>query len=154
MSTYANKFEQAGIEEREKLTRLYSTLGITDYGFTPIKGYAKVDSFYRDEDGVKYIVEAKVRKNYINDYATHMIQRDKYDELVTYYRKGCTPLYINFFRDGVVIYNLTERIEADSLEWVTLDCNKTTVVDAGKTAKLVSNILYDKAKGDKKGKNK
>ncbi len=69
--------------------------------------------------GTEYIVEIKVRLNIepLKSYLGYVIQKDKYDYLMSQYKeKGLTPLYINFFRDGIVIWNL---LNIDEPKWNT-----------------------------------
>jgi hypothetical protein len=145
METKANNFEKAGILERLKLQSFYLLAGITGYCFTSSSSYAKVDSFF-EKNGQQYVVEAKVRNNKLTDYPTHILQLDKYKELQEWYAKGYKALYINFFEDGVIVYNLSTRIAAgegnNGLEFAARKC-RTNTVNGG--SEIMRSAAYIKA---------
>jgi len=54
-----------------------------------------------------YVVEIKVRTPAHDKYSTVILKKAKYDHLMSGVGEGFTPLYVNFYSDGVVaVWNL------------------------------------------------
>ena len=144
-----NAYEQYSTIERQKLEKLYQQLKITNYTFTPTNGFDKVEGTFTLA-GRKCVVEAKCRKCRVKDYPSHILEQPKAAELQQWFTNGYTPLYINFFWDGVIIYNLTKRFESDSLEYYGTDLPKNTAGGAGTTSKRVAYLEFNAVLGDKR----
>ena len=136
-----------GEKERENLTKLFQNLGITEYRFTSSTGMDKVDGAYK-WNGAMYVVEAKVRACNRATYPSHLIEQPKYQELVAWQAKGFKPVYINFFWDGAIIYDLSQRIQNNTLTFHATTMPKASAEDKGTKTKYCAFLEVDKALGD------
>ncbi len=76
---------------------------------TKSTGYEKYDAVISSGD-TEYIVECKVRLTDFNPAYGYMIEKDKYDYLMSAYKKnGLIPLYVNFFNNGTICWNLLQQ---------------------------------------------
>lgn len=134
-----NKFSNASDIERALAKKLATQLGCEFVG-TPYKcGYDAVFA----KDGLVSVVECKVRTFESDRYDTSIIEKKKYDDLMTYLdgRLCQKILYVMFFTDDVaIVWNL----EKTDVNWTTDPFVKTTMGDRSKVDKLVSYLPNDK----------
>ena len=130
-----NKFVEASNKERELLTLIYESNGVTDYFFTPSNGMDRYEGEFTT-NGKTYVVEVKNRNNTSAKFPTTLIEESK----VNYLRNKCkeenkVPLLFVFFTDGkFLMFNLNHIKE----EWKSsMYCNRTTAVASGKVSKKV-----------------
>lgn len=138
-------YEIAGDTEREKLTKFFTMKGITDYEFTPANGTNTVDGFFT-MNGRKFVLEAKVRTCPIDQFFSHLLQKDKYEQLKSYHAQGYEPLYFNFFPEGLIVYNLSTRIVGKKMVFKPLPCKANTVNAGGDVERLGMYLVCDGAK--------
>ena len=143
-------FTTAGNVERTNLLKMYAHIGVTNYTFTDSTGYDRVEGYFTTPNGTKYVVEAKCRQGKVNQYPDHLIEKKKYDVLAGYLKDGYTPLYVNFFNDGnTIVYNLTKRINTNTISWKVQKCKSTTAVHGKYIDKEIGFLQIDTTMGDK-----
>jgi hypothetical protein len=143
-------FYAASQNERVRATDLFTSRGI-NATFTPATGYDTYDATFTGKNGTTYIVEVKCRNNAVDKYPDHLLEEKKANALLALHQQ--TPnskvWYINFFRNGYIIFDITERIKNQHLLKVdTRACNQYTAVQADKIDKKV--FLLDVMQGDLK----
>lgn len=108
-----------------------------DQSYPTINEYDPVD-YYFIKDGIKVIVEIKVRNQKYENYPTHLIELDKYCNIThqKIEQKCQMALYCNFFGDDkLYVYNL-KRINTCNSKITNRLCAKKTVVDKGLENKI------------------
>lgn len=130
-----NKFSKASDIERALAKKLATQLGCEFVG-TPYKcGYDAVFA----KDGLVSVVECKVRTFESTRYDTSIIEKKKYDDLMTYLdgRLCQKILYVMFFSDNTaLIWNLSNV----DPKWTNADFVKTTMGDRSKVDKRVAYL--------------
>jgi len=86
-----------------------------------------------------HIAEAKVRLKSILIGNGFYIQKDKYDYLMSRADEFDKVLYINFFTDGIIIYDL-KTIDPSKLNWKEEELRKDNQNDDTKT-KIVADLM-------------
>jgi hypothetical protein len=151
-------FDDANFNEQTRLAELFKKLDITNYSFSPRSGENAFNGFDAtfSTGGREYIVEAKVRAYKLDSFANHPLLEHKADGLHEHWLAGKKILYIQFFTDGAIIYNLSERflnraigLDEHQLNAVTKLMDNNTAKDRGKSYKQVfdlspSDMLKDK----------
>lgn len=105
-----------------------------NYVFTEDK-MNKIDSFltaYTQPKEKTYAIEIKNRDIPINQYAEagYILELIKYDALMEAYRNsGYTPIYLNYFQDGRIAWDITNLDITDRV--ITKSCTKTTATNYG-----------------------
>jgi hypothetical protein len=103
-----SKYKIKSITERILLNQFHRLQDFEILYITKAEGYSSYDCIL-SSGGTEYICEIKIRKynKDFNQYEGYMIQQNKYDALMTEAKqKKLTPLYINMFATGVLIWNL------------------------------------------------
>jgi Holliday junction resolvase len=121
-------FENKG---RKEATELLENLG-----FSEICPSADLMSNYDLTAGkgkTAYIIEVKKRQSNMDKYPDYLIEKNKYNSLMSYSEIGFKPLYINLFDDGAIIFNISEH--KDLME-KKIECPATTVDEKYKYEKI------------------
>ncbi len=140
-----NKFQRASIREREVLTTLFNKAKAQDYTFTNVDGYASYDAMLTGRTGTVYMVECKVRNVNSDTYLTTMIEKYKFDYLIST-TKGTNikPNLTVVFKDNLMFNTtLSEDMEYE-IGWAW--CPKTTMGDDEYVYKEVVYITIEKNK--------
>lgn len=122
-----NKFEIAERLERELITGLLNTKGITNIKFSG--KYAQHDGEYITTAGDKVMFEVKVRNVTSNRYPTTVIERSKYEYLKN---QSCKAYLFVFFTDNKV---LIQDVKSGKVKYSTMNAPKTTSGNNTKIAK-------------------
>jgi len=101
-----NKFKQAALLEREKMETIFKRKGITSYNFTSIDSYDKHDGTFVNTRGETITFEVKVRNVNSGTYNTTIIEKSKFDYLLT----QPNPHLFIFFQNGRY---LVHKLSAD-----------------------------------------
>lgn len=150
------KFNRYNQIEANRLDELFAKLTILEYQLTDRKTYAPYDASFSLHDK-EYIAEAKVRNYKIADLESHYLLEDKASSLKQHWNLGKRILYIQFFNDGAIIYNLSKRFrllerneKGHQLIVRSENIVNNTAKDRGKSDKLVYDLFYKEELGDKK----
>lgn len=113
------KYIKASLRERILLNQFNKIRGDFDIlTLTKADSSDKYDAVIMS-GGTEYIVEIKVRTYPLSSYTGWVIEKAKYEYLISQYHEiGLIPLYLTFHSDGVQIWDLinsTQPIWIDSL---------------------------------------
>lgn len=136
----SNKFTNASGVERDLAKKLADQLGCQFVSAPHKCGY---DAVF-EKDGMISVVECKVRTFPHNQYDTSIIEKKKFDNLMTYVDGKLVTkiLYIMFFSDDVaLVWNLS-NVDA---KWTNDDFVKTTMGDRSKVSKEVAYLSNESA---------
>jgi hypothetical protein len=141
-----DNFEKDELKGRQKLKQDYeqSPYKIV-YQFTPGK-YDKLDCFstaYTPNKDITYANEIKNREILIDSYAKDgfIMEKNKYEALMeAYTQSGYTPLYINYFNDGRIVWDVTTLHNVEQ-RWEWKWCTETTAENYRKKMVLKEVIL-------------
>lgn len=91
-----------------------------------VEGNEKWDVIFKSGTSFNFLTEIKLRKKYYNDYGYEnngwLLEKNKWDELIklSQSEKGkqnnIIPLYLNFFKDKIVGWDLTKIKKEDFVE--------------------------------------
>ena len=131
-----DKFSEAENQGRQKLKKdLDSSKYQTLYHFTEDK-FNPLDCFItaitNNQDNT-YAVEIKNRNILFTQYENDgfILEVAKYNALMdAYTNSGYTPLYLNYFNDARVIWDVSKLEDVDN-RWITKDCTRTTAENYG-----------------------
>ncbi|TXK36802.1 hypothetical protein FVR03_16805 [Pontibacter qinzhouensis] len=130
---------------KERYTAENSNISIfNNYSFTDITGYDQFDATC-EVAGKKAIVEYKVRNNASDRYPSVMIEKKKFDFLISQYEEtGAIPIYQSFYTDGyALIFDLRK---CQDIQVELIPCPKYTANPAaGRTNKYVINLPIERA---------
>jgi hypothetical protein len=135
------KFFSASTTERQCIIHLNSFQDFKITHISKIEGYDSWDVVYVS-GGTNNLAEIKVRNKFIDGYPDYIIEEKKYNELIrlTSTEKGknnnLQPVYINFFFDGCVIWNLNE-VELEFRMMDMPDNSQTTNYTKSKSCALL-----------------
>lgn len=105
--------------------------------YSPYDGTDHFDATWEDE-GVKYITEAKVRGE-SKGFGEFMIQKDKYDYLMSRANEFDKVYYINFFGDGILVWDLKQIEEPQWKEMTGQQDNFNDIVKMKPAADLYTH---------------
>lgn len=138
------KFTSAEIIGRKKFLLFAEKLGITDLKWS--QSTDKWDVCCKNRNGENRIVEIKDR-NYSSNVqfsnSGFVLEKEKYDALAAIcvtkkaIESKMRPIYINFFKNGVVAWWFLDEIEP---HWIWKNYYKTTVADSFVIPKYVTNL--------------
>ncbi len=104
---------------------------------TSVDGYAKYDAVIMS-GGTEYIIETKCRTYPIEEYENWVIQKDKYDYLISqYHLNGLIPLYVTFTSSGALIWDLTQIKEP---EWFIRDLPANSIEECNDIEKIIGYV--------------
>lgn len=110
--------------------------------WNPTKGeFDYVDGFFELGDK-KIVVEIKTRDIKYSNYASHLIQIDKFMNLTkAKLDNNCkTGIYVNIFGNNLIYLYDIKDINNNNCMLVNKYVNRTTAIDKGKTYKLFYDI--------------
>lgn len=119
-----------------------------EYDFTEDK-YDNIDCFATAHTPISsiYSIEIKNRDIDYNKYADDgfILEKIKYDALMDAYNKsGYTPIYCNYFQNGIrITWNLTTIKNVEN-RWITKSCTRTTATNYGNRVDKKVILLYPK----------
>lgn len=139
-------FVNASKKERKTLVKLFNTLGVTDYEFSPENGMDRWD-FKFTLNGIDYIGDVKCRNIKHDAYKDSLIDKSKLDFLIEEGKnENRVPLIIVSYSDDVICsWNLSKI----NIKYTQKYCNRTTAVSTGKRMKDVGLLLLTDAKTHK-----
>lgn len=148
------KYDKQELRGREIITDylLKSYLHITNPDHIyPTETKNPVDIYFtattKNNIEVPYVGEIKERKYYLsdpkNEITTWMLETYKLDALMA--RKNHRPLYINFFKNDVMLVWDLKKIDFSDLEIRKMELKKTTLEDTGKKYKIFYDLPSDLA---------
>ena len=105
--------------------------------------YSIYDQVWQNLSGVYILVEIKVRSCEMDTYNSALLEAIKYDALKdAAYRWGCFIYYVNFYNDGVKIYDISDLSDYKKSE---VKAPKRTFVNKeDKTNKEIYELMNDK----------
>lgn len=96
--------------ERQKMTQLFTQMGINDYFLEPVGGKTRHDGTYTSKRNNKVIFETKVREISSTKFQTTIIEVDKFTYMIEEAKKqNKIPYLFVFFTDGLVFYQKLEE---------------------------------------------
>lgn len=135
----ANPFKTAGNIERLYITKLAEKLEVTNYILTHEK--CSYDALFSKND-VLMLIEAKVRKCDSLRYDSAMIEKNKYDRLITLLNEyhAHKAIYVFFFNDNkALLFNLKHITPV----WSQMNLYRNTVQDSVIDSKTIYNIPFE-----------
>lgn len=118
---------------------------MTDFHFTDRSGFHSIDAFASIQ-GKSYCVEVKVRDMSIGSYPSHILEAKKLQQFKDLAAEGHRGLFVLFCNDGVLVYNIAERLklardgEFSQLELTEMKLPANTMKDRGRTTKWVAHL--------------
>lgn len=117
------KFIKTSIRERILLNKLIEVKNFQLVKFSKEDSYSKWDAVIMSGNSI-CLVETKFRTYDLSSFNEWIIQKDKYDFLIEQSKNNnAIPLYINFFKDGILIWNLFDIKEP---KWIQGDLPKNS----------------------------
>ena len=105
--------------------------------------YSIYDQVWQNLSGVYILVEIKVRACEMETYNSALLEATKYDALKdASARYGCLIYYVNFYNDGVKIYDISDLSNYKKRE--VKAPKKTFVNKDDKTNKEIYELMNDK----------
>ncbi|HEY7865992.1 MAG TPA: hypothetical protein VIC51_08320 [Psychromonas sp.] len=105
--------------------------------------YSIYDQVWQNLSGVYILVEIKVRSCKMETYNSALLEAVKYDALKdASARYGCLIYYVNFYNDGVKIYDISDL--SDYKKTQVKAPKKTFVNKEDKTSKEIYELMNDK----------
>jgi len=105
--------------------------------------YSIYDQVWQNLSGVYILVEIKVRSCKMETYNSALLEATKYNALKdASARYGCLIYYVNFYNDGVKIYDISDLSNYKKRE--VKAPKKTFVNKEDKTSKEIYELMNDK----------
>lgn len=134
-----NKFKQSSLVERNKMTALFNMYGITNFSFTDEDSYERFDGEFTNLKNEEIIFEVKVRNIKSNAYRTTIIEKSKYDFLLS--QDKISYLFIFFNDNSYFIHKLDKN---NNYNMVKRNAPKTTAGNNEMVQKEFVEIYIDK----------
>lgn len=148
--TTSTTFDPYDVDERKGRLKLKQDYEDSPYEwdctFTAGK-YDNIDCFstaYTPIKNITYANEIKNREINIDTYANDgfILEEVKYNALMeAHTQSGYTPLYINYFNDGRIVWDVTTLRNVQN-RWIMKWCTKTTAENYGKRVLKKVILLY------------
>jgi hypothetical protein len=136
-------FESKSIRERLIFKQIKHLLHVINCKYTPYNGKEKYDvtgQIFNLESIVDdFICEIKIRNKTRFSGNGYVIEKPKYDYLMSRANEFDKVYYINIFFDGIIVYDL-KTIAPSKLQWKLEDYNKNNHSSENKT-KLVDDLM-------------
>ena len=134
------RFQEASEKERILIRQLADLLGVQ---FIPAPEKCRYDAVF-ERDGVVSIVEAKVRSFPHDRYETALLEKAKFDGLISYLDGNMChkALYVSFYTDDVALVWNLQKIEP---KWTNGEFVKTTMGNRSKKEKIVAYLPIQNA---------
>lgn len=94
-----DKFKKASLLERSKMEQVFNKEGIVNYNFTSAESKERHDGTFENKKGTKITFEVKVRNIDVNKYDTTIIEKSKFDYLIT----QTNPYLFVFYENDVYL---------------------------------------------------
>jgi hypothetical protein len=147
MTNRQKAFSKAEDKERNVLTQLFAKNNITEYDFTENGSFDRHDVVFTQSDKT-YIGEIKCRNISSTAYNDSLIDFSKINYLLEQgVEQGMIPLIIVHYSDNVVcVWNLFKEVNNNSIKIESRYCNRTSVVNNGRTEKKIVLLNLKTAK--------
>jgi len=141
------KYALAATIERQSIINLNSFNDFEITHISKIEGYDGWDVIYQSGSTIN-LCEIKVRQKFLSMYNSFVIEQTKYDKLMELVntekakKNNLQPIYMNFFFDGCVIWNLNQLEVEFKLMDMPNNSQNTKYIKAKPCASLNINDGY------------
>ncbi len=131
-----NKFTKASQLEREKMEKLFNKFNVAIYSFTDENSFDKHDGIFINSKDENIMFEVKVRNVTSTQYKTTVIEKNKYDYLMSQSDK--VPYLFIFFSDGTYFPHRLDK--NNNYKQTAMGAPKTTSGDQTRITKQFIEI--------------